>query len=110
MRRASTSSLENSPTPRKHLIETMPGGVAVFDYDGDGRLDIFFTNGAAIPSLEKDSPRYYNRLFRNQGDMKFIDVTDAAGLRGAGYSTAAAVGEARASPSTGTSGRAPSRT
>ena len=84
---------ENSPTPRKHLIETMPGGVAVFDYDGDGRLDIFFTNGAAIPSLEKDSPRYYNRLFRNRGDMRFTDVTEAAGLRGAGYSMAAAVGD-----------------
>jgi len=84
---------ENSPTPRKHLIETMPGGVAVFDYDGDGRLDVFFTNGAAIPSLEKDSPKYHNRLFRNAGDMKFTDVTDTAGLHGAGYSMAAAVGD-----------------
>jgi hypothetical protein len=85
--------LENSPTPRKHLIETMPGGVAVFDYDGDGWPDVFFTNGAAIPSLQKDAPKYSNRLFRNLGGMKFTDVTDAAGLRGAGYDMAVAVGD-----------------
>jgi hypothetical protein len=85
--------LENCPTPRKHLIETMPGGVALLDYDGDGRLDVFFTNGAAVPSLEKDSPGYANRLYRNAGGMKFTDVTEAAGLRGAGYSMAAAVGD-----------------
>ena len=84
---------ENAATPRKHLIETMPGGVAVFDFDGDGRLDIFFTNGAAIPSLEKDSPKHSNRLFRNMGGLKFTDVTEAAGLRGAGYGMAAAVAD-----------------
>src|SRR2546422_7535056 len=70
--------LENHPTRQKHLIETMPGGVAAFDYDGDGLSDIYFTNGAAIPSLEKESPKYFNRLFRNQGGMKFADVTDKA--------------------------------
>ena len=48
--------LENHPTERKHMIETMPGGIAVFDYDGDGRPDIYFTNGADIPSLEKTAP------------------------------------------------------
>ena len=85
--------LENNPTPRKHMIETMAGGVAAFDYNGDGRTDIFFTNGAAIPSLEKESPKYWNRLFRNDGGMKFTDVTEAAGVAGAGYSMGAAAAD-----------------
>jgi hypothetical protein len=84
---------QHGPTARKHLIETVPGGVALFDYDGDGRLDVFFTNGAAVPSLEKDSPAHSNRLFRNEGGLRFKDVTEAAGLRGAGYSVAAAVAD-----------------
>jgi hypothetical protein len=85
--------LENSPTDRKHMIETMPGGIAVFDFDGDGRPDIYFTNGAEIPSLEKSSPKFHNRLYRNEGDMKFRDVTDEAGVAGAGYSMGAAAGD-----------------
>ena len=85
--------LENSPTPRKHLVEAMPGGVAVFDYDGDGRLDVFFTNGAALPGLEKSAPRFHNRLFRNLGGLRFADVTGAAGLAGAGYDMAAAAAD-----------------
>jgi enediyne biosynthesis protein E4 len=85
--------LENHPTPRKHLIETMPGGVAAFDYDGDGLTDIYFTNGASIPSLEKDSPKYWNRLYRNVGGMKFEDVTERAGVAGRGYSMAAAAAD-----------------
>src|ERR1700737_464093 len=57
--------IENDETPAKNAPETMPGGVAIFDYNGDGRPDIFFTNGANIATLKKDSPKYRNRLFRN---------------------------------------------
>lgn len=85
--------VENSPTPLKHLIETMAGGVAAFDYNGDGLTDIFFTNGAALPSLKKESPKYWNRLFRNEGGMHFKDVTEEAGVAGEGYSMGAAAGD-----------------
>jgi hypothetical protein len=71
----------------------MTGGIAVFDYNSDGLLDIFFTNGAEIPSLEKTNPSYYNRLFRNNGDGTFIDVTKNAGLQGIGYSMGVAAGD-----------------
>ncbi len=85
--------LDNNPTPEKHMIETMPGGIAVFDYDGDGRPDIFFTNGAAIPSLRKSAPKYHNRLFHNEGNMRFRDVTEEAGVAGDGYSMGVAAGD-----------------
>jgi hypothetical protein len=85
--------LENSETRAKNAPETMPGGVAIFDYNGDGRLDIFFTNGANIASLKKDDPKYRNRLFRNDGNGVFTDVTDAAGLAGTGYDVGVAVAD-----------------
>src|SRR5262245_8457196 len=91
---------EKSATSRKYLIETMSGGVAMLDYDGDGRLDLYFVNGAelkdpmkagAIP--DKSAPRYWNRLYRNQGDGTFRDVTESAGVRGHGYGMGAAAGD-----------------
>ena len=86
--------LENSsPTPNKNQPETMISGVALFDYDNDGYLDIFFINGAAIPSLKKDSPKYYNRLYHNNHDGTFTDVTEKSGLAGDGYDMGAAVGD-----------------
>jgi len=84
---------QHSPTPEKYFVESVPGGVAVFDYNGDGRPDIFFTNGARTPALEKVSPIYSNRLYRNDGRMRFTDVTAAAGLAGAGYAIGAAAGD-----------------
>lgn len=85
--------LENAPTPRKHAPETMAGGVAVFDYDRDDHLDIFFTNGATMPGLVKEGPKYWNRLFRNDGKGNFTDVTEKAGLMGVGYDTGVAVAD-----------------
>ena len=85
--------LENSETPARNAPETMPGGVAVFDYNGDGRPDILFTNGANIATLKKDSPQFRNRLFRNDGNGVFTDVTDAAGLGGTGYDMGVAVAD-----------------
>ena len=92
---------ENSPTTSKYLIETMGGGVALFDYDGDGRLDVFFTNGAALAdpmaagaAADKSAPRFANRLYRNQGGGAFEDVTEKAGLSPArGYGMGVAVGD-----------------
>jgi hypothetical protein len=85
--------LHNCPTPEKRMIETMAGGLAAFDYDGDGRPDIFFTNGADIPSLRKTEPQYWNRLYHNDGDLKFHDVTRQAGVAGEGYSMGAAAAD-----------------
>ncbi len=84
---------DSSPTPNKNLPETMLAGVALLDYDNDGYLDIYFVNGAAIPSLKKDSPKYWNRLFHNNHDGTFTDVTAKAGVRGEGFGMGVAVGD-----------------
>jgi len=91
--RAVPFSLESGETAEKHAPETKAGGVAVFDYDNDGNLDIFFANGADIFSLKKTSPKYWNRLLRNNGDGTFTDVTEKAGLAGSGYDVAVAIGD-----------------
>lgn len=89
-----------SVTSQKYLLEAMGGGVALFDYDSDGRLDIYFTNGArltdpmstgAVP--DKQDARYWNRLYRQRADGKFEDVTERAGVRATGYSMGAAAGD-----------------
>jgi hypothetical protein len=84
---------DSSPTPNKNQPETMVGGVALLDYDNDGYLDVFVVNGAAIPSLQKESPKYWNRLYHNNHDGTFTDVTAAAGVAGIGYGMGVAVGD-----------------
>jgi hypothetical protein len=95
--------LQNSPTAQKYLIETMPGGVALFDYNNDGLLDIFLVNGGrltnpmALPEkFDRGNPRYWNRLYRQHKDGSFSDVTESAGLANAGagnYGMGVAVGD-----------------
>jgi len=91
---------QGSPTSMKYLLETMGGGVAMFDYDNDGRMDLFFTNGALLkdpmPKLampDKSDPRFWDRLYRQKSDGTFEDMTERAGLKGSGYSMGCATGD-----------------
>lgn len=90
----------SSHTSKKYLIETMGAGVALLDYDNDGLLDIFLVNGTPISdptpngfTPQKTSPEYWNRLYHQQRDGTFADVTEKAGLQGAGYGMGVAVGD-----------------
>ncbi|HVV46865.1 MAG TPA: CRTAC1 family protein [Bryobacteraceae bacterium] len=85
--------LRNGAQGKFHQIELMAGGVAAFDFDGDGCTDLFFANGAPIPSLHKSGPEFWNRLYRNRCDGTFVDVTEKSGLAGQGYSIAAAAAD-----------------
>ena len=85
--------LRNGAAGEFHQPELMLGGVAALDYNNDGCMDVFFTNGAAMPSLKKSGPEYSNRLFRNNCDGTFTDVTEKAGVAGEGYSMGVAIGD-----------------
>jgi tetratricopeptide (TPR) repeat protein len=86
-------TLRNAASPRKYQIETMTGGVAVMDYDNDGWEDIYFVNGAELPAMQKTSAQFWNRLFRNNHDGTFSDVTEATGTKGEGYAMGVAVAD-----------------
>src|SRR5437879_3488283 len=90
----------SSHTPKHYLPETMGAGAALFDYDNDGRLDLFLVNGAplldptpkgTIP--QKTGPNHWNRLYRQKPDGTFQDVTEKAGLQGTSYCMGVAVGD-----------------
>jgi len=85
----------NNFTGRKYFPQPMCGGVAAIDYNNDGWVDLFFTNGAKFPELKKGGPEYYNCLLRNNRDGTFTDVTEKAGLLGAelGFCFGAAVAD-----------------
>jgi hypothetical protein len=89
-----------SLTSQKYLLESMGGGVAMFDYDNDGRLDLYFTNGARLDdpmpkgaSPDKRDPKFWNRLYHQKADGTFEDVTTSAGVKGTGYSMGVAAAD-----------------
>lgn len=89
-----------SHTSKKYLVETMGSGVALFDYDNDGRMDIFVVNGAPLSDPtpkgtipQKTGPKYWNRLYHQKSDGTFEDATEKAGLQGTGYGMGVAVGD-----------------
>lgn len=86
---------DNNFTGRKYFPQPMCGGVAAFDFDNDGHMDLYFTNGAKLPELAKTEPRFYHCLLRNRGDGSFEDVTAKAGLEGRdlGFSFGVAAGD-----------------
>ncbi len=86
-----------SKSSEKYLVEVMGAGVAVFDYDADGRLDLYFVNGADLSNapakMDKSDPRHWNRLYRNLGGWRFEDATEEAEVAGRGYGMGVAVAD-----------------
>src|SRR5207302_8823337 len=81
-----------SSPEKKYIVESMSGGVALFDYDNDGYLDIFFVNSLSV-DLVKSGGKTRSALYHNDGDGTFTDVTDKAGLANVGWGMGIAVGD-----------------
>src|SRR6202161_520246 len=87
-------------TSRKYLIETMGSGVALFDCNNDGLLDLYLVNGAPFSDPEpkgsipqKTGPEFWNRMYRQKPDGSFEDITEKSGLKGVGYGMGVAVAD-----------------
>lgn len=76
---------------RRYIVETVASGLALFDYNGDGKTDIYFLNGQPLPGSKAPAAR--NALYRNEGNWQFTDVTESAGVGGAGYGLGVCVGD-----------------
>jgi hypothetical protein len=76
---------------RRYIVETVPGGVVLLDYDGDGDVDVFFVDGGTLPGYAGEPPR--SRLYRNDGAGRFVDATAASGIEMASYGLGGAAGD-----------------
>jgi hypothetical protein len=77
---------------RRYIVEAVASGLALFDYDGDGYIDIYFLSGVPLKgTVSKKMPR--NELWRNEGNWRFTNVTDRAGVGGTGFALGVAVGD-----------------
>ena len=83
---------EDGSSGKEYLVEFMGAGVALFDYDNDGWIDVYFLNGAALPGVSlRETP--VNALYRNNHNGTFTDVTQLAGVGDAGYGLGMAIGD-----------------
>jgi hypothetical protein len=78
-------------TAERYVPTANGSGAAIFDYDNDGKLDLYFASGTLLPLGSQATGR--NRLYRNEGNEKFRDVTEASGLGFAGYCHGIVVGD-----------------
>lgn len=76
-----------------YIVETVASGLATFDYDGDGLIDIYFLNGRPLRGTQWQGPPPKNRLYRNLGGFRFADVTEEAGVGDAGFGLGVAVAD-----------------